>query len=305
MPLATLVQGSTGLEVKNLQRALNYHLPEELPALVVDGIFGPKTRARLITFQRAYNLKPDAIVGPKTQQALYSFVVLRHFLAPRTHCCDTRLRGNRLVGDSPLPPMPPLPQLRMPEYPGMRVPVPQDVLTFPLFQPIPHFKLDPQFQLWLRTKPFEVEAGSRLVFRKPTKEDKPGGEVFIEATARVWSAPIIGEKVKASAGLGFGGETRVTDGRTETVLFAVVKVEVQDLVTIGPVDIFTLQAEGAFEKPTDKKPVDMSATLSAGPTIETKDKRGSFGIGGYIQYKTDGDEHDLSFGVFGKGAIRF
>ena len=38
MALATLVQGSTGLEVKNLQRALNYHLPEDLPRLNVDGM---------------------------------------------------------------------------------------------------------------------------------------------------------------------------------------------------------------------------------------------------------------------------
>jgi hypothetical protein len=305
MALATLVQGSTGPEVRNLQRALNYHLPEELPALNVDGIFGPKTQARLVKFQRAYDLKADAIVGPKTQQALYSFVVLTHYLLPRTYAAYAPVRSLAMVGDGPLPPMPPLPQLRMPPFPTMRLPIPRGIASSPLFQSIPQLKLDPQFELWLRTRPFEVEVGTSMVFRKPTQEDKPGGEVSIEATARVWSAPILSDKVKASGVLGFAGETRVTDGHTETSLFVAARVEVENLATKGPVDILHLQVEGALKKGLDQKPVDMTATIEAGPSIETKDKRFQFNAGGYLELKTNGDEHAVSGGVFIKGAVRF
>jgi peptidoglycan hydrolase-like protein with peptidoglycan-binding domain len=32
----------------------------------VDGVFGPKTHARVVEFQRANGLKPDGLVGPNT-----------------------------------------------------------------------------------------------------------------------------------------------------------------------------------------------------------------------------------------------
>ena len=82
--VVTLVQGSVGPEVKNLQRALNFHIRNEIPPLTVDSIFGPKTKARLTTFQRTHNLKPDAIVGPKTRAALYSFVQMKPALILQT-----------------------------------------------------------------------------------------------------------------------------------------------------------------------------------------------------------------------------
>lgn len=64
MPL--LKYGSKGDAVKKLQAALNkkgYHL-------VVDGIFGPKTRATVISFQYSRRLLVDGIVGPQTWGAL-------------------------------------------------------------------------------------------------------------------------------------------------------------------------------------------------------------------------------------------
>ena len=59
-----LTTGSRGEEVKNLQIGLN----EKINAgLVVDGIFGPLTKAAVIKFQLANNLAGDGIVGLLTR----------------------------------------------------------------------------------------------------------------------------------------------------------------------------------------------------------------------------------------------
>jgi V8-like Glu-specific endopeptidase len=68
--------GSRGVAVFELQTRLNLWLLDTpgtgVPLLVVDGIFGPKTRQAVITFQRALRLKVDGIVGPQTWGALQS-----------------------------------------------------------------------------------------------------------------------------------------------------------------------------------------------------------------------------------------
>ena len=61
-----LQMGSRGPQVTKLQGDLNKLLPFEVPPLKLDGIFGPKTRARLVTFQSRNGLRPDGIAGPKT-----------------------------------------------------------------------------------------------------------------------------------------------------------------------------------------------------------------------------------------------
>lgn len=58
--------GATGASVCELQARLD-GLGE---ALVVDGIFGPLTRAAVVRFQRARGLDPDGVVGPLTWGAL-------------------------------------------------------------------------------------------------------------------------------------------------------------------------------------------------------------------------------------------
>lgn len=45
------------------------------PLLTVDGIFGPKTGARVVMFQKQTGLVPDGIVGPKTGMALAGAVL--------------------------------------------------------------------------------------------------------------------------------------------------------------------------------------------------------------------------------------
>jgi hypothetical protein len=49
----------------------------------------------------------------------------------------------------------------------------------------------------------------------------------------------------------------------------------------------------------------MKATLKGGPTIETRNKRFSFGIGGYLELKSNGAEHEVSGGVFIEGTAKF
>jgi peptidoglycan hydrolase-like protein with peptidoglycan-binding domain len=67
-----LYQGCTGGDVKVLQRLLNFHLapPRYAPRLAIDGIFGPKTRGRVVLFQTLNRLKADGIVGPQTRGTL-------------------------------------------------------------------------------------------------------------------------------------------------------------------------------------------------------------------------------------------
>lgn len=60
----TIRNGSRGPAVEELQQKLNQ--AGATPALAVDGIFGPLTRAAVVAFQRAQGLEPDGIVGPLT-----------------------------------------------------------------------------------------------------------------------------------------------------------------------------------------------------------------------------------------------
>ena len=71
--------GSSGPEVTDLQSLLNGQLVPS-PRLRVDGIFGPRTRAAVVAFQRANWLITDGVVGICTFNALRGeeeFVVLR------------------------------------------------------------------------------------------------------------------------------------------------------------------------------------------------------------------------------------
>lgn len=65
----TLREGSRGDEVRLLQGMFEY---SNFGSLSVDGIFGPKTKATVIDFQKARGLQPDGIVGQKTWSSLYT-----------------------------------------------------------------------------------------------------------------------------------------------------------------------------------------------------------------------------------------
>src|SRR3954452_91715 len=65
---ATVRQGSKGDEVKAAQNKLNHSGAS--PMLVVDGVFGPLTKAAAIKLQGEKKLWKDGVVGPKTWAAL-------------------------------------------------------------------------------------------------------------------------------------------------------------------------------------------------------------------------------------------
>lgn len=66
-----LRMGMFGQGVDVLQSALNNRPPSAHPPLVVDGVFGQKTRTRVMEFQSANGLTPDGVVGPLTRAALH------------------------------------------------------------------------------------------------------------------------------------------------------------------------------------------------------------------------------------------
>src|SRR5215472_13712657 len=64
-----LSQGCTGPDVLRVQRMLNRAAPKGA-LLKEDSIFGPKTKARVIEFQKQYKLTVDGIVGEITGSLL-------------------------------------------------------------------------------------------------------------------------------------------------------------------------------------------------------------------------------------------
>jgi len=70
----TIRMGSTGPTVRDLQEMLNVAVPLQ-PLLILDGIFGPKTGQRVVTFQSQAKVVADGIVGPMTSKALVGAVI--------------------------------------------------------------------------------------------------------------------------------------------------------------------------------------------------------------------------------------
>jgi len=61
-------QGSTGPDVRLMQTYLNAigRVFPSIAQLTPDGIFGPRTHASVVAFQRQFGLTPDGIIGPMT-----------------------------------------------------------------------------------------------------------------------------------------------------------------------------------------------------------------------------------------------
>ena len=75
--VVTVQYGSRGYAVRAVQDQANFRNLKDGHSLVVDGIFGPKTKAWVVAFQKAMKteipaFQVDGIVGPQTWLALIS-----------------------------------------------------------------------------------------------------------------------------------------------------------------------------------------------------------------------------------------
>jgi peptidoglycan hydrolase-like protein with peptidoglycan-binding domain len=72
--IIVVASGSTGDAVRGVQEEFRFRdlSGEPRRALAVDGLFGPKTMAAVLGFQRALGVTADGIVGPVTWRALVS-----------------------------------------------------------------------------------------------------------------------------------------------------------------------------------------------------------------------------------------
>ena len=91
-PGSPLRRGSTGPNVVVIQTALN-RIAQNFPAIPkipdVDGIYGSRTEAAVLEFQRVFDLTPDGIVGPATW-----YEIVRLYTAV-TNLAELRSEGQR------------------------------------------------------------------------------------------------------------------------------------------------------------------------------------------------------------------
>lgn len=66
-----LRQGANAQWPRATVRSLQYLLDAHGAALAVDGVFGPRTNAAVMAFQRAHGLSADGVVGAATWKALF------------------------------------------------------------------------------------------------------------------------------------------------------------------------------------------------------------------------------------------
>lgn len=318
--MTPLAQGAAGQDTRNLQQALNYHLPEALPRLATDGRFGPRTEARLRQFQAQCRLQADGIVGPHTHRALYTFVRLSCHLLTCGRALQARRAGagSQMPGAMQLPaqrgtvrmalpalplplplPLPPLPRTPLP-FPALMPPLP------PLLQP-PRLEIDPRLLELTRSTRFELEAGQQSTFRTSTNNQESGHELSLVADLKgiVWSRPL--GKLELSAGPGIVVEQRLRGASgAEFSVYVFGKAEVSDVFKFGPLDIAKFEAEAQLAgKPGLGLPPDLTLTLSAGPEVKVLHDKLSFGPAGYFEFKSNGFEHQLTPGVKMTGTIHF
>jgi len=88
--------GSAGANVRIIQEYLNVigRIHTSIPLLAEDGIFGPRTQASVIAFQRQFGLVPDGIVGPLTWAELMRQYVIA--LTPSNAFNYTIVSGDNL-----------------------------------------------------------------------------------------------------------------------------------------------------------------------------------------------------------------
>ena len=258
--MKTLSFGSRGQEVTNLQEALNYHLLQAIPALVVDGILGPKTQSRLREFQAVRGLAVDGIAGPKTHRALYSFVRSRNhvIIPPAQNSSRGFVAGERGVGFTD-PVLPPVPNLILPFPVPFRPPPP------PLL-PLPELSLG-------NTTQFELSAGVERTFARSLtgQTAERTTSIFSDVSFSIWRRPV-SKHVDLEFGPGVYFERDVgADPRSSIRVGVFAKAELKDVLTIGPLDLFKLIIEHKTTT-TATGPIELTTDIEVGfnPTVETR-----------------------------------
>jgi peptidoglycan hydrolase-like protein with peptidoglycan-binding domain len=150
-----ITQGAKGADVRAIQDVLNFHI-RRLTALKVDGIFGPRTHARVVEFQKSNQLKPDGIVGPKTLGKLFEEEALpiSFALLPQL-ATASGIRPPRLIPPLTLPPLtPPLVTTPFLLPPASSAPVPTltssgQAVTFLTTVPVRNDPVDPAMRSFL------------------------------------------------------------------------------------------------------------------------------------------------------------
>jgi peptidoglycan hydrolase-like protein with peptidoglycan-binding domain len=136
--------GSQGKDVKAVQDLLNYHVRRGTP-LMVDGIFGPLTDARVREFQKSNSLKVDGIVGPNTRAKLLEMAQVEAalFIMPRLKLTTPSLslrRGGTGARFGQAPRLVPPLQLNIPGFGPLSTP-PGAGVSSPSLLPGPQFQL--------------------------------------------------------------------------------------------------------------------------------------------------------------------
>lgn len=302
--MTLLVEGSTGQSVRNAQTALNYHLPDAQPPLAVDGIFGPKTKARVLLFQKDNDLVVDAIIGPRTSEALYTFVDLSFHIVTVTtpvgeaggeaHVSE---RGRSAAFKWPRPkdwprldplPLPPLPF----KFPRAVPPLP------PLLLQRPRLSLDPLLTSLRKRLTFDLAFGVESSIQKNVGTGEVERDLVVLADGRltVWSRPI-GRHLTMSGGGGLVVERRLWPTLdTQIAAYVFAKAEIKPFKAIGPLELAKIEAGlqfgGALGK--NRPPPDLTTSVCVGPEVEALEDRLSFGIGGCFDYVTDGKKHTVA-----------
>ncbi len=100
-PGTPIRRGSTGPDVVTIQVSLN-RIAQNYPAIpkipAIDGIFGSRTEASVIEFQRIFGLNPDGIVGPATWYEIVRLYTGVNALS------ELRSQGQRFYANSWSPP---------------------------------------------------------------------------------------------------------------------------------------------------------------------------------------------------------
>jgi hypothetical protein len=280
--VTVLEKGSTGQEVTNLQVALNSHLPTVCPPLVVDGIFGPKTKARTIEFQKQYELLVDGIVGPQTHQALYTFVQsVYHLLVVSSPVKQTGSFSPGAIGL--VPPLFPRPERK-------HFPFPVSPRQLPLFRARPQL-LDVTKFLNL-----SAEIGFEPHFRYLPKEHKKEFDVTLvgNITHISWTKPIR-DRLMLGLGAGFFFELllkRHPEFDTSVQVFG--KLQLVEWPRLPKWLDIPVQLDVRLTKPF-LGPRSFSATIGAGPEFSLFRDRLKIAIGTYFQYSVTKRQHALSF----------